>query len=124
YAWNGTSWSQVATTGPGSRFYHSLSYDSARSVAVVFGGQGGSCPNTYCGDTWEWNGSGWSQRATGGPARFGHGAVFDVARNQTVLYGGMYWAATQMGSIESSDTYFWNGVSWTKKSLGGPPAPP
>src|SRR5262249_14172263 len=40
-------------------------------------------------DTWEWDGTDWTQRATASspPARYGHVLAFDSARGRTVLFG-------------------------------------
>ena len=39
-----------------------MAFDSARKVTVLFGG------GSYNGDTWEWNGSAWTQRVVSGPS--------------------------------------------------------
>jgi hypothetical protein len=51
---------------PSPREAHAMSYDSGRGVVVLFGGLDGTGTS---GQTWEWNGTGWSQRATGGASR-------------------------------------------------------
>ncbi len=60
-------------------------YDSARGVTVLYGGQSTSGGD----DTWEWNGSAWTQLAISGPGqRFFHSMAFDTARGVTVFFGG------------------------------------
>ncbi|MCY2956334.1 MAG: hypothetical protein NT107_04780, partial [Planctomycetota bacterium] len=51
WEWNGATaaWTQVASTGPQSRYEHAMAYDSSRNRTVLFGGLNGS----YLGDTWE-----------------------------------------------------------------------
>ena len=56
-------WAQVSTAGPAPRIEPAMAYDSQRGVTVLFGGDNGS----NLGDTWEWNGSTWTQLSTKGP---------------------------------------------------------
>ncbi|MEY3231103.1 MAG: hypothetical protein RL689_1192, partial [Planctomycetota bacterium] len=107
----GSSWTQVATTGPGPRNDHSMA-SSLGGKVLLFGGQSGvpGSPSTFLSDTWEWNGTAWVQVATTGPsARIGAGMSFDSARNRVVMFGGM--AAD--GSL-LDDLWEWNGTSWTQ----------
>jgi hypothetical protein len=64
WEWNGANaaWTQVASTGPQSRFRHAMAYDSGRNRTVLFGGYNGS---SVLGDTWEWNGVNASASAYG-----------------------------------------------------------
>lgn len=87
WEWDGVSWQQKTTTGPPCRNQAAMSYDSARGVVVLFGGEFG--PTDYQ-DTWEWDGNVWLQRASGGPAaRVEHSMAYDPVRGVTVLYGGI-----------------------------------
>lgn len=44
---------------------------------------------TYLADTWDWDGSVWTLRATAGPAaRYDHAMAFDPARGSLLVYGG------------------------------------
>ena len=47
-------------------------------------------------DTWEWDGTDWTQRPTASspPARNGHVLAFDAARGRTVLFGSSSFADT------------------------------
>ena len=64
-----------------------MAYDASRGRTVVFGGNtaGGAQ-----GDTWEWNGTNWTQRApTAAPeVRSYHALAYDTFRGRTVLLGG------------------------------------
>ncbi|HYE62989.1 MAG TPA: immunoglobulin domain-containing protein [Phycisphaerales bacterium] len=56
-----------------------------RGVTVLFGGSTG----VYDGETWEWNGTAWTQRVVSGPAARSHfPMVYDAARAEVVLFGG------------------------------------
>ena len=101
WSWNGSTWTQRATTGPAGRSDMSIAYDSQRQRIVMFGG----ADNVQSmGDTWEWNGTAWSLRATNGPpADYGTEMVYDSNRHVCVLMGG----SQSMGT-----TWEWNGSSW------------
>lgn len=80
-------WFQVATnltTLPSARSFHSMAYDSARSVVLLHGGYG----TPALSDTWAWEGKTWTLLTTNGPSEFGAGLAFDPDRGVTVLYGG------------------------------------
>src|SRR5262245_25423272 len=70
WEWNGEVWEQrTPTTAPAARFGYGLAYDSHRQVVVLFGGQTGPAfGQGVLGDTWEWNGTEWSQRDVAGPS--------------------------------------------------------
>src|SRR4051812_23678127 len=92
-------WTPLTPTG---RSACAMVYDSARGVTVLFGGV--ASLNNRLGDTWEWNGTAWTQRAVTGPSpRSGHAMVYDSARGVTVLFGGNTFAGY------SGETWEWNG---------------
>jgi hypothetical protein len=63
-----------------------MDYDAGRGVTVLFGGSDGSTSN---GETWEWNGTAWTQRVVSGPwPRLRHSMAYDAVRGETVLFGG------------------------------------
>ncbi|MDP1828850.1 MAG: hypothetical protein Q8L48_36655 [Archangium sp.] len=104
-----SGWASVAGTGPIARYEHAMAGDTTRGVAVLFGGYGAS---VYRNDTWEFNGTTWSNRtpASGNPGtRYAHSMAFDPIRGVTVLFGG--WN----GSTLLNDTWEWNGTSWTQR---------
>jgi len=63
-----------------------MAYDSARGVTVLFGGD----DEYRQDDTWEWDGTDWTVRATTNkPAiRYLHAMAYDSSRGVTVLFGG------------------------------------
>jgi hypothetical protein len=80
-------------------------------VTVLFGGYNG---NTANGETWEWDGSAWTQRVVSGPSpRRGHAMAYDVSRGVTVLFGGTTGAS-------NGETWEWNGTAWTQQTITGP----
>jgi hypothetical protein len=91
WAWTGADWSQrTPPTLPPARYGNAVAYDSHRQAVVVFGGQTGFNFGTgVLGDTWEWNGTDWSELAVSGPsARSFVKMVYDQRRRKIVLFGG------------------------------------
>lgn len=119
WEWDGIAWTLRATTGPSARVRHAMAYDSSRGVVVLFGGldaSGGGGALVAKGDTWEWNGTAWTLRATTGPAaRTSHAIAYDKARGRTVLFGGF-------GASVFGDTWEWDGTAWTQVATTGPTA--
>jgi hypothetical protein len=119
----GTTWTKVApAASPPGRTGASLVYDSARGVAVLFGGQnggGGSGDASFLADTWEWDGTQWTQRTppVSPGARYYAAAAFDKSRNVTVLFGG-----SDRGRSVFSETWEWDGNSW-RSYAATPPTP-
>lgn len=112
WEWNGTDWVDVTPAGasPGPRVNPGMVYDLTRGVCVLFGGYDW---NTGVGfdDTWEWNGTTWTQIATATMpvARDSHAMAFDITRNRTVLFGG--WDAN---GVPQNDTWEYDGTNWTQ----------
>src|SRR5262249_52813903 len=90
WEWDGTNWSPGGGAhAPPAGYQHALAYDSARGRTVLLGGVGAVPPNVAFQDTWEWDGTDWTRRATASspPARYGHVLAFDAVRGRTVLFG-------------------------------------
>jgi hypothetical protein len=121
WTWNGTVWTQQPKTAPSAREMAALAYDSTRQVTVLFGGfanQAGINTTASYGDTWEWNGSSWTLRATTGPSpRFGASVAYDSTRGRTVIYGGQDASGTRV-----DDTWEWDGSTWHNPATTGPGA--
>ena len=93
-----------------------MTYDVTRGVTVLFGGFFGSQVFT---DTWEWDGTDWTQRqpTASPPGRYAATMTFDLARNRTVLTGG--WNLTS-GNVQTySDVWEWDGTDWTQRMPNG-----
>ncbi len=103
------------TPPPGQRTAHAMAYDSARGVTVLFGGDD---DHSFNGDTWEWDGTTWTQRSTTGPSpRWLHAMAYDSARGVTVLFGGL---ESRPYPYDRGDTWAWDGATWTQRSTTGP----
>jgi len=108
---------QMVGSGPSRRSDHATVYDAARGVTVLFGGYTEVSPNWSSDETWEWNGTAWTQRAVTGPSRrWDHAMAYDAARGVTVLFGGTN------GSNSNAETWEWNGTAWTQRVVSGPSA--
>ncbi len=119
WAWDGRSWEDVTPAGasPLARDHHAMAYDARRGVVVLFGGAAASdCGggNSLCGDTWEFDGTRWSQRqaSASGPRQVKEAAMaYDEARGATIMFGGHTCPTT---------TLAWKGEGWTQVSASGP----
>jgi len=110
---------RTPTNRPPARGGPGAAYDSLRGVIVMFGGcMPNGCPSSYA-DTWEWDGTDWTQRfpPTSPPLRSSHGMAYDSLRRKTVLYGGSNRNSGVLG-----DTWEWDGSNWTQRlSANSPP---
>ncbi len=148
---------QLAHAQPEARMAPALVYDTARSVAVLFGGyvpssqhygdtweydRGRWCFRTQFplgragpvngaydagagavfvtiggGETWAWDGTVWSHRASQNLyTAFGAAMVYDERRGVLVQHGG--WPT--FPNPTWSDTWEWNGQIWSRVSDQGP----
>jgi len=122
WSYDGTTWTQLTPpTSPSGRFGAQLVHDSARNVAVLYGGLTSNLsmlPASY--ETWEWNGVTWALAtsvANAGP-RYRYGACFDSLRGRVVMYGGQ---STQAAGTLNSQTWEYDGTTWTEVATIGNP---
>lgn len=109
-------WTQKEDFGPSARFGHAMTYDSARSQTILFGGD--DIASGFLKDTWVWSGEHWTQVADIGPtSRRDHVLCFDSVRNTALLFGGLSGPTSPLG-----DTWSWNGEDWTQLEDSGPSA--
>ena len=86
-----------------------MAFDSARGVSVLFGGEkkGGD----FSEETWEWDGTNWTQAtpSVSPPGLVGAGLAYDSAREVIVLFGG--------GIVDQNmnETWEWDGTDWTQR---------
>lgn len=121
WEWDGTKWLNVSldvplTQRPPARERHALAYDAGRNVVVLFGGRGNGGPLS---DTWEWDGTTWTEKTpldTPLP-RSGHALAYDPIRGRVVLFGGQDGSGQALG-----DTWEWDGENWIEGEGTSPPA--
>lgn len=111
WEWDGAQWRDVtpSAVSPPARDQHEMVYDSARGRAVLFGGTGGGTGGAL-NDTWEWNGTRWTEVTPSGPrpqGRIFHAMAFDSVRRRTVLFGGRLET-----EVDVQDTWEWDGTGW------------
>jgi hypothetical protein len=90
WLWNGTAWTQASIVGtpPPARYQASMCYDASRAVCVMHGGV--TAAGTMLDDTWEFDGSSWTQVVTSSPgARRMASMAYDALRSTPLLYGGI-----------------------------------
>ena len=96
--------------GPSARYAHSIAYDSARQVVVLFGGIGHpATTGNLIDETWEWDGSVWAQvQPNNKPTPRGFGSMcYDSNRGVCVYFGG--WDGSRL-----DETWEWDGQDWTQ----------
>ncbi|UCE58597.1 MAG: hypothetical protein JSU63_14275 [Phycisphaerales bacterium] len=118
WEYDGTTWVQRSPCGgvvPGKRFAHAMVFDSCRGVTVLFGGHDAG---NRLNDTWEWDGTCWTERAQTGPAQREYPAMAFVGDCcKTIMFGG------QDASQQFGDTWAWDGANWTNVSPTTGPSP-
>ena len=81
-------------------------YDQARGVVLMFGGRRNGTPKLNLNDTWQFDGTTWSQLqpATSPPPRGGHAMAYDPIRERVVMIGG------DVVGAELADAWEWDGA--------------
>lgn len=99
---------------PSPRVGAAMAHDASRNVLVLFGGNGG----VFLADTWERQGTTWTQRTpdVSPPARAGAAIAYDSARGVTVLFGGQIDGAGTGDASFLADTWEWDGVNWSQRT--------
>ena len=116
WEWDGQQWTQRSTSGPPARTLYGLAYDRERGRTVLFGGTAMLAPNAPSfGDTWEWDGTRWTEVNVTGPSARDHIAMgYDAARKATIMQGG------GTGDVDPSETWSFDGRTWTRVTGAGP----
>lgn len=112
WAWEDGNWYEIdAGPGPSAREYPALAFDRDRDRLILFGGfnraaDGITFQSLY--DTWEFDGSAWTQVSTSGPEVRTPLIAYDQTRKETILMGVDTTAKTLM--------YRWkvDSASWEK----------
>ncbi len=106
-AWNGSAWQALPGPQPSARLWTVMATDVARGRVVLFGGNDGT---QLLSDTWEFDGTVWSQRqpATVPAARANQQMAFDPVAARVMMFGG----GLQAGS--GQDTWHWDGTNWAQ----------
>jgi len=119
WAWDGMNWTErTPRNRPPPRYNHGMAYDPVRQVVVVFGGlvNGGSDRSA---DTWEWDGSEWTEirpAVSPSPRSGFYGLAFHPVRNAVIVFGGR-------GGGALGDTWAWDGTTWSPIPTPSGPQP-
>jgi len=84
--------------------------------AVLFGGYAGNEHSVELGDTWTWDGSGWSEQHVQGPSGRSQASMASDG-DALILFGGYTSVGHPVG-----DTWSWSGTTWTAVTAPGPGA--
>lgn len=100
---NGGTWSQINTpNSPPTRVLAGAAYDPLRDRVIIFGGTGLDSTLTAFPflDTWEFDGTTWTQVASNGPNVVKPALVYDKARNKVIMVATDTALATHMYSYD------------------------
>jgi len=118
WEWTGAAWTEIKpTTRPSARSGASMVLDSNRGVVVLFGG---TDPNAVAPvafeDTWEWNGTNWSEKTvTPHPSgRSNATAAFDARNKRFTLIGG-----EDANGDTNAELWYWQGTAWSQATIDG-----
>lgn len=113
WEWDGTTFQQLAVSGPGPRERYALASDSRNGRVLLHGGLDGGVATD---ETWEWNGTAWRRIGRGPTDRYLHAMAHDPVRDVLVCFGGLDANGRDLG-----DTWEWDGQRW--RSLNPPQSP-
>ncbi|MBK9386119.1 MAG: hypothetical protein IPN34_15005 [Planctomycetes bacterium] len=108
FAWSGSTWSLINQGTPFlSRDNFVVCFDDRRGVLVLHGGLQIGTPDFA--QTWEFDGTAWTQRSDGGPqGRHYHVMAYDASRGVSVLFGGR----SDASGAYFADVWEWDGSQW------------
>lgn len=122
WEFDGRTWLRRAPLhSPPACYGHTMTYDEARHVVVLYGGKGGwRAGHPFNSDVWEWDGQDWTQVETSGESpgpQWNHGMAYDRDRSVHVVFGG-----NDRDFHRRGDTWEYNGATrtWTLRSQSGP----
>jgi hypothetical protein len=118
WEFNGVTWTRITTTNsPGGLANMGAAYDVIRQRTVIYGGDPDSFFPIASNQTWEYDGTNWTQVTTAtnpGPLER-PGMCFDITLQKTVLFGGI---DPQTGGTDN--TWVYDGINWTMLTVTGP----
>lgn len=110
WEWDGAAWTEKKIMGPPARSRHAMATmgTGAASKIVVYGGLG--LTTSELDDTWEYDGTAWTEKKIPGPHAF-QGMAMAALADKIVLFDGFPMMPV---------TWEYDGASWTSKKLPGP----
>ncbi|MEM7200828.1 MAG: hypothetical protein AAF628_11210 [Planctomycetota bacterium] len=104
WEWDGTTWAQVASSGPPAGSQLPLAFDASNGRTLLYSGMG----------LWAWDGASWTQLpgAAPGPALVWMALCHDERRDVAVLVGERFG---------TTQTWEYDGAQWTQRSPAASP---
>jgi len=128
WTWDGVDWTQASpATSPPGRYFGGMAYDIARSKVVMYGGLSPTFFGAnYLDDTWEWDGTNWTQITTANTpgSIFGNPGVgevsmaYDLIGQKIVMFGGdLFQGIVPAPAV----TLIYDGTDWSQDAAGTQP---
>ncbi len=110
WEWDGAAWTEKKIMGPPPRSRHAMASLGAGggTKIVLYGGMGTG--SGQLDDTWEYDGTAWTEKKIPGPHAFDGMAIAALA-DKIVLFDGFPMVPV---------TWEYDGTAWTSKKLPGP----
>ncbi len=119
WEYDGKNWNQITpSVSPTSGSRLAMAYDIARERSVLFTWQYSYAEPHYRPETWEWDGTTWSQQTPSDTpgARDWPTMVYDTKRGEVLLFSGYDYS----GEGKTADIWYWKGAdtsrTWEKVS--------
>jgi len=116
WEWDGSRWVQRLVSGPSARARHAMAYDPSREVIVLFGGQETRSSGSSLDDTWEWDGTQWTQRTseTAPGRRVDHAMCYNGISGAVLLTCGRMTPSSSSDGDLYGDAWEYDGTTWTQ----------
>lgn len=129
WTFDGSGWTLLeASAAPGMRFGAQVGVNPVTGKTLLFGGliarprendpSGKTLQQLYVNDTWEWNGTAWTQLTPGDATpqpdvRENGSMAWDPVAQQLILYAGYG------EGFYRSDVWAWDGIDWIPREFSG-----
>jgi len=124
WAWDGMKWTLLSsTTPPGfDGTADAMAYDPRRHMTMFFAFPGGVLAEQ---SMWFFDGTTWTRQPLplGELPLDGQAMAYDEALGQVIEFGGEDAAGAGSSRTVRSDTWAWDGRSWSRLNTGLPPSP-
>lgn len=106
-------WTLLSDEGPVPRYGPSMSFDSDRGIAVMFGGR--DATREPLNDTWAWDGAQWTLLSDEGPANVLYSSMAYDKRRDVIV---MHVDDAFVSNSPTAQTWEWDGGHWTLRDSG------
>ena len=114
------AWTEPYTAdAPSARRYFAMAYDAVRDVTVLYGGDDGDY-NAF-DDTWEWDGTNWTEMSPVDFPSNPYGAAISMAWHAGTSKIIMFYSFDTPSTTDQ--TWEWDGTNWTLLSPATDPYP-